>query len=95
MTRSLHVGNGGPRPTIKKHIGSVLSNMNRPADQSPFSPHLAFVVQLREHADVDHGQWSGRVEHVTSGRASHFQSIEELLGFMKRVVTSSAAKSSE
>jgi hypothetical protein len=60
--------------------------MNKPpADQSPLSPHRAFVVQLREHSDVERGQWVGRVEHVTSGEAIHFQSLEELLAFVARV----------
>jgi hypothetical protein len=68
--------------------------MNRSPDQSSLSPHRAFVVQLREQVEVEHGQWAGRVEHVTSGRASHFQSIEELLAFMTSVLTSPAAKPS-
>ena len=61
--------------------------MNKPpADESPLSPYRAFVVQLREQADVERGQWSGRAEHVTSGQASHFQSLEELLAFVVRVL---------
>jgi hypothetical protein len=61
--------------------------MNKfPADESPLSPHRAFVVQLREHTDVERGQWAGRVEHVTSGQATHFQSLEELAAFVARVV---------
>jgi len=51
-------------------------------DESPLSPHRAFVVQLREQADVEQGQWAGRVEHVTSGRATHFQSLEEMMTFI-------------
>jgi hypothetical protein len=65
--------------------------MNKPpADESPLSPYRAFVVQLREQADVEHGQWAGRVEHVTSGQTSHFQSLEELLAFITRVLASPA-----
>ncbi len=59
-----------------------------PADKSPLSPHRAFVVQLREQADAGHGVWTGRIEHVTSGRATHFQSLEELATFMAGVLTS-------
>ena len=58
----------------------------RPPDESPLLPHRAFVVQLREHADVERGQWAGRVEHVTSDQATHFQSLEELLAFIARVL---------
>ena len=57
--------------------------MGKPVtDESPLSPYRAFVVQLREQADVEQGQWAGRVEHVTSGRATHFQSLEEMMTFI-------------
>ena len=61
-----------------------------PADESPLSPHRAFVVQLREQANVESGQWMGRIEHVTSGQAAHFHTVEELLGFVVRVLASAA-----
>jgi len=67
--------------------------MNKlPADESPLSPYRAFVVQLREQADVEHDHWSGRVEHVTSGQVMHFQSLEELLAFVVRISGSSQAR---
>ena len=59
-----------------------------PPDESPLSPHRAFVVQLREQADIAQGRWAGRVEHVTSGRATHFQSLEELVAFIGGVLPS-------
>jgi len=63
--------------------------MNKPpADESPLSPYRAFVVQFREQADIEKGQWVGRVEHVTSGQSSHFQSLDELLAFVTRVLGS-------
>ena len=52
-------------------------------------------MQLREHADVERGQWVGRVEHVSSGQASHFQSVEELLAFIARVLASTARAADE
>jgi hypothetical protein len=61
---------------------------NPPTDQSALSVHRAFVVQLREQSDVEHGRWAGRVEHVTSGQATHFQSLEELLTFIAEILTS-------
>jgi hypothetical protein len=54
----------------------------RAADESPLSSRRAFVVQLREQANVELGQWVGRIEHVTSGQATHFQSLEELQAFV-------------
>jgi hypothetical protein len=43
----------------------------------PLSPQWAFVVQFRA---VPGGPTyaAGRVEHLVSGRTSHFQSLEEL-----------------
>jgi len=54
--------------------------------QSPLLPHWAFVVQFRADTDVERGACTGRVEHVVSGQATHFQSLEELLAFMARVL---------
>jgi hypothetical protein len=42
----------------------------------------SFLVHLRTDADIPGGRVVGRVEHVHSGDATHFQSIEELLSFM-------------
>lgn len=46
----------------------------------------AFVVQLHATAVVAQGQLSGRVEHVQSGQAAHFDTLDELLAFMARVL---------
>jgi hypothetical protein len=32
--------------------------------------------------------WDGRVEHVVSGQMTHFHSLEELVAFISRVLTS-------
>jgi hypothetical protein len=56
-------------------------------DRSPLLPNRAFVVQLRTEADVAEGRVEGRVEHVVSGQATHFASVEELLIFMAQVLT--------
>jgi hypothetical protein len=47
----------------------------------------AFVVQFRAEAEVSRGQWVGRVEHVRSGQATHFQSLDGLSAFIARVLT--------
>ncbi|HTT63944.1 MAG TPA: hypothetical protein VMG35_18965 [Bryobacteraceae bacterium] len=41
-----------------------------------------FVIQIRPDADVRAGQLEGRVEHIDSGRSSHFKSVEELVAFL-------------
>jgi hypothetical protein len=54
--------------------------------ESPLSPYRAFVVQFRTETDVACGCVKGRVEHVVSGHATHFASVEELLAFIERVL---------
>jgi hypothetical protein len=53
----------------------------------PLSPHRAFVVQFRARLNVARGRCAGRVEHVVTGQTTHFASLEELLAFMARVLT--------
>jgi hypothetical protein len=52
----------------------------------PLSPQWAFVLQFRVGVDIEQGYCEGRVEHIVSGRTTHFQSIEELLAFIVRVL---------
>jgi hypothetical protein len=54
--------------------------------QAPLSVHHAFVVHFRVNSEVTQGRVAGRVEHVASGRSTHFASLEELLAFMGRVL---------
>lgn len=48
----------------------------------------SFVVHLRTDADLPAGRFVGRVEHVHSGDAMHFQTIEELIAFMAALLDS-------
>ena len=58
-----------------------------PADNpAPLSVTRAFVVQFRADTVVEQGYLTGRVEHVVSGQAADFQSLETLLAFMARVL---------
>jgi hypothetical protein len=49
------------------------------ADRLALSPERAFVVQFR-------GPCAGRVEHVRSGEAARFESRDELLAFIDRLL---------
>jgi len=62
--------------------------MPAPPPASPLLPPWAFVVQFRVETDLAQGYCTGRVEHVVSGQAAHFQSLEELVAFMTEVLTS-------
>jgi len=48
--------------------------------------HQAFVVQFgtRRHGAPS---WGGRVEHLASYQVARFHSLDELLAFMRRVLT--------
>jgi hypothetical protein len=58
----------------------------QPAAKAPLSVHRAFVVYFRTDSNIDRGPIEGRVEHVLSGQSMHFESLEELLTFMARVL---------
>lgn len=55
-------------------------------DRLTLSPERAFVVQFRAGTQVDEGPFVGRVEHVRSGQAVRFESREELLAFIARLL---------
>ena len=48
--------------------------------------HGAFVVQFNPQTDVARGQFIGRIEHVVSGQATHFDTLEACLAFVERVL---------
>jgi hypothetical protein len=50
------------------------------------SVHWAFVVQFQSDTAVEQGHLVGRVEHVVSGQATVFQSLETLLAFIAQVL---------
>ena len=58
--------------------------------QPALPSNRAFVVQLHAEAQVEHGEFKGRVEHIVSMRATHFHSLEELAAFIVQVVTTLA-----
>lgn len=61
--------------------------MRQPSgDDRPLPAERAFVVQLHVETDLAQGRIMGRVEHVVSGRAAHFDTLEDLLGFIERVL---------
>jgi len=61
-------------------------------DDAPLSPRWAFVVHFRLSTVIGTDIVSGRVEHVVSGRSTHFTSLEELLAFTARVLQEVQAK---
>ena len=50
-----------------------------------------FIVHLRLDADPAHGVLAGRIQHVQSSDAAHFQSMDELIAFMTQRLTEGSA----
>jgi hypothetical protein len=50
----------------------------------------AFVIQFRDTDDAD--RFSGRVEHVASGRTALFQTVEELPQILLKMLRSVASE---
>ena len=70
--------------------------MSQPSNHpGPLSVHWAFVVQFDTHTDVARGHLAGRVEHVVSGQAADFQSLEMLLAFVAQVLRAERARAPE
>jgi hypothetical protein len=55
-------------------------------NQPSLPARKTFVVQIRAGARIERGDFRGRVEHVVSHQATHFESLEELVTFMIRMV---------
>jgi hypothetical protein len=57
------------------------------SESQPSLPtNRAFVVQFRVQSTGPSSSYAGRVEHVVSGEVTRFQSLEELVAFMVRVL---------
>jgi hypothetical protein len=52
----------------------------------PLPTNRAFVVQVRAQPPGAPFAWDGRVEHVVSGQATYFHSLEELVAFICHVL---------
>ena len=61
--------------------------MSISSSQPTLPSNRAFVVQFRTQPSGAPLSWAGRVEHVVSHQMARFQSLEELLAFMTRVLT--------
>jgi hypothetical protein len=57
-----------------------------PPSQPSLPSNRVFVVQFRAQPTEASSVYDGRVEHVVSGQVVRFHSLEELMGFMVRVL---------
>jgi hypothetical protein len=58
----------------------------RGQNEPPLPSEMAFVVQFAADAEARQGRVRGRVEHIVSGRATHFDSWAALQQFLERVL---------
>lgn len=58
--------------------------------QPAYPARRAFVVQIHSEAEVAQDGVRGRVEHIVSGRATHFGTVEALVQFIVQVLTTEA-----
>jgi len=67
----------------------------QPGSTPRLSSQGAFVVQFRDDVNFATGHCPGRVEHVRSGQARHFQALHELLDFFAQMLAAVEAESSD
>jgi hypothetical protein len=71
------------------------SPYDAPLAEAPLSPRLAFVVQFRAGSNGTTKSYTGRVEHMTSGHVTHFNSRAELWTFLTDVLAKEEQRSKE
>lgn len=79
--------------TARRNPHSRLAPLSPPLPlPAPLSPHWAFVVQLRQGTSFTPDGIQGRIEHIVSGQATTFASLEEARAFMEHVLTQQEEK---
>ena len=56
-------------------------------EPSALPTNRSFVLQFRQLADLKAGRVEGRIEHITSGEAALFQSLEELVEYLEHMLS--------
>jgi hypothetical protein len=79
-----------PMPPPKRTKATARS---RAPGRAALPAERAFVVQLRADADPARGAVSGRVEHLVSGAAALFESVEQLVDWIRDVIGRSRSSS--
>ncbi len=70
-------------------MSESVQNSPKPAMELPVN--RAFVVQFSKESNFATGRLTGRIEHVTSGRATPFRSMDEMMGFVGQVLGRNAS----
>ena len=67
-------------------MGVAKTRCRPPQPRGPFPIQHAFVVQFAADKTLGNVGLAGRVEHIVSGQAIRFQSVEERLAFITRIL---------
>ena len=59
---------------------------SEPADVPTLPAWKAFVVQFSRETGTQAGTFSGRVEHISSGRRASFASTQELVAALEKMI---------
>ncbi len=65
----------------------VRSQVAASTEEPLLSPQRAFVLQFYPEANVAQGRFVGRVEQVVSRQAARFDTLDTLMTFIGRVLT--------
>ncbi len=78
-----------------RDVGPVCKLGTCDRESNQLAPELpawkAFVVQFSSDTGAAPGTFSGRVEHLNSGRRAHFATAEELLTVLEKLLRESHA----
>lgn len=78
-------------PTLPKYYTKFMTSSTRshycPLMTKGWQYSGAFVIQFRPESDIEAGRFEGRVEHMTTYKATRFHSLDELLDFIAIVLT--------
>lgn len=69
-----------------------MTTADAPTQEPPLAADWAFVVQLRQGTSFADDRLRGRIEHIVSGHACLFASLEEARVFMEDVMASAGNK---
>ena len=77
--------NASYRDPLSQHLLKIYLTLTHLAGNLPRLPGMrrAFVIQLLHNQPGDRCQ--GRIEHVDSGRSSHFRRLSEVVSFVRNI----------
>ena len=58
-----------------------------PGEEPLLSPQRAFVLQFYPETSISRKQFRGRIEHVLSGQATQFDSLDAILQFLEQLLS--------